>query len=250
MFLEDTSNMKYFVYLSDSKLRMLYSQIEESEAKRKLEWKLNFKFLSTSRSTEKSSALSKHRQLEAVIKALDEQGQIGTIEEPADYFRGTCSMRWGMFNDVQKPENESPLVYFGAYPPNCILGLGGSAKHVQGFEGSSSTTSRSATPYIVHHLLQGLEIPSEGWNSSPNYDGDEGQTFEAIALATSQLRGPLERFEFVAKTLLKGTTRHSIVTNGERRNCLLGTPLYVAYAGNQKAPDPWKAPWLPTDLVE
>lgn len=61
-------------------------------------------------------------------------------------------MRWGLYDDLgELPETESALVYFGGFdrdvPP--IVGLGGSARHVTGHQGASSTYSRSATTVLV-----------------------------------------------------------------------------------------------------
>lgn len=237
-------NLKSFAYISDSKLRALHGQLVEIPSDRKLEWKMDIKVASLTGSLQqKESEQSRESKLKAVVDALESQGQIGTIHEPLEYFRGSVPMRWGIFQDQRRPENEPPLVYFGAFAGDTILGLGGSTRHVLGSEGISSTTSRSATPFLVHHLLSGLGLPDDGWDSFKSYDDSEGMTYQAIVLATSQLRGPTFDMEFVAKTLVTGSVRHQIVTRGERRKCLLGTPLYVAFGRPMNA-DPWQKPWV------
>ena len=72
-------------------------------------------------------------------------------------------MKWGLYGDAGRPTDEPPLVYFGGQTETTIFGLGGSTRHVIGFEGATSTSSRSATPYLVAHLLEGLE--PDGWHA-------------------------------------------------------------------------------------
>jgi len=242
--IRNSRDIKYFAYISDAKLKMLYGQLDRLPSDKKIEWKIDIKFASFSSGTQQSEGnITREGKLAEVLKALEDRGQIGTVDEPLEYFRGTIPMRWGIFHDQGRPEDEPPLVYFGAYVGHTILGLGGSTRHVVGMQGMTSTGSRSVTPYLVEYLLAGLGVPNEGWEAHPSYDDSEQHTYEAIVLATSQLRGPTQEMEFVAKTLLKGPVRHPIVTRGERRTCLLGTPLYVAFGRSVHIPDPWQSPW-------
>lgn len=245
MILKISTDIKWYAYISDSKLKMLHGQLVGEPVQRKLEWKLDLKIASVTRSIKESETeQSRESRLKDIVAALERNGQIGTIEEPKEFFRATLRMRWGIYEDRGRPESEAPLVYFGGYTPDAVLGLGGSTRHVVGCAGMANTTSRSATPYLVHHLLDGLDIDQTGWNAYPTNDSSEQHTFEAIALATSQLRGPTQEMEFVARTLLTGLVRHPIITGNERLRCILGTPLYVAYAKTSESSDPWSDPWL------
>jgi uncharacterized protein DUF7019 len=76
-----------------------------------------------------------------------------------------AAMTMGLYGDAGRPTDEPPLVYFGGRTETTIFGLGGSTRHVIGFEGAISTSSRSATPYLVAHLLEGLEIEPDGWHA-------------------------------------------------------------------------------------
>lgn len=222
--IKNTANMKYYLYRSTSKVNMLYQQIAKpSSKKRSFEWRASLKVLSASAKKETEQTTNDHDKLKAVLEAIESSGQLGTIDKPGAYFKGSLKMRWGMFDDWGRPEKESPLVYFGGKTRKTILGLGGSTKHVIGFEGASSTGSRSSTPYIVNHLLKGLGIDSDGWRA---YDDDQ-HALEAVTIATYKLKGPKQNLEFVAKTLLEGESRSSIFTNDKWVHCVLGTPIYV-----------------------
>ena len=210
MIIVSGKDLKYYAYISESKLAMLHGQLSGNPAQRKLEWKIGGSLLSVSRSVQRNETdQTKHARLKDVLEALDQDGQIGTIEEPREYFRATLPMRWGIYNDQGRPEAEAPLVYFGAYAGTTVLGLGGSSRHVVGCEGLSSTSSRSVTPNLVGPLLRGMGMTVEGWNAFDSYDS-QSLIYEAVALATSQLYGPTQPMEFVARTLLSGFFSHSV----------------------------------------
>jgi hypothetical protein len=244
--LRKASELKYFLYISEAKVNMLYGQIASGAEANKVQWKADFKLASYSYESQINDGnRSKEDRLKAVIDSLEKADLIGTVDEPKEYFRGSIPMRWGLFEDQGRPANEGPLVYFGGYGQKTILGLGGSSKHLLGMDGSGNTGSRSCTPYLVSYVLAGMNIDQTGWNAFQQID-HEHSVFEGIIIATSQLKGPTQTMEFVAKTLLEGTTRHSIVTRNERKQCLLGTPLYVSLP-SPKAEDPWKAPWIESE---
>ena len=142
-------------------------------------------------------------------------------------------MKWGMYADVGRPDEEPPLVYFGGRTLDTIFGFGGSSKNVVGVTGTGATGSRSGTPYLVARILEGLEMPSRGWNAfSYFHDGHDYQTFQAVAHATTQMKGPEQNLEFFARVLLKGDARRSswYVGGDKDPRVILGTPLYVALA--------------------
>lgn len=123
------------------------------------------------------------------------------------------------------------MVYFGGKTEETLFGFGGSTRHVVNVEGASNTGSRSVTPCLVAHLLEGLEIAPEGWRA---HSTDSADVFEAVAWATYKLREPDHNMEFFAKTLLTGSVRHYLGTGNKIMKGLLGTPLYVVMA----APNP------------
>lgn len=220
MLVKDAKDLKYYLYISASKVEMLYPQIAaDLKEKKAAEWEVDPKFLSHSRKSEDEPTGTQQARLGAIVETLAMQEKIGTIEEPREYFGGCFKMRWGIYADNGRPNDEPPLVYFGGTTGETVCGLGGSSRHVIGFRGAGNTGSRSVTPYLIAHLLNGLDIPTKGWNAPGLRKDTEQHTREAITAANGYLTGPELQMEFVAKTLLIG------------RDFLLGTPLYVVEVG-------------------
>ena len=224
--------MRYYLYISKAKLDMLYQQIQTPQKRKaSLEWKFEAKLPlvasgSLSRKVETDDDVTTEEMLKAVIKKIEDSGEVGTADDPKTYVKGTLPMRWGLFNDLGRPQEEPPLVYFGGKTEQTVFGLGGSSRHVISVCGASNTSSRSATPELVAHLLRGLEMPFEGWRVNKHSD-----PFEAIAWATHNLKPPDVTLEFLARTLLAGETALSPFARGRTMRALLGTPLYVALVG-------------------
>lgn len=87
--------MRYYVYVSDVKIDMLFAQIPRSLLARVAgDLKLDLKLLSV---TLKKETLpeTRYSKLDVVTQALREAGEIGTIEQPKQYFSGAMSMGWG-----------------------------------------------------------------------------------------------------------------------------------------------------------
>jgi hypothetical protein len=218
--IKNTKGLRYYLYISASKIEMLYPQLSaDVKEKKAAEWKIDVKFLSYSRKSENEPTDTQPARLEAIVETLNMQEKIGTIEEPREYFAGCIKMRWGIYADNGRPNDEPPLIYFGGTSDDTVCGLGGSSRHVIGFRGAGNTGSRSVTPYLIVHLLSGLDIPAKGWNASLQRKDTEQHVREALAAANQYLTGPELQMEFVAKTLLIG------------RDFLLGTPLYVVEVG-------------------
>ena len=102
--------MKYYVYVSDSKVDMLLSQIPH-EVKKKIaaEFKFDLKLLSVSRKSETESEENRFSRLDAVVTFIRQYGNLGSSDEPDEYIQDELLMRWGPYGSDPK----SPLVYFG-----------------------------------------------------------------------------------------------------------------------------------------
>lgn len=221
---KNAADLKYYIYVSTTKLDMLYSQVGLSEkTKKSFDWSVGFKAFKVSRKSESEKEPDRDEKLKAVVDALDYSQLVGTVDQPKDYVRGTLPMRYGIFRDAGRPDEEPPLVYFGGRTQHTVFGLGGSSKHIEGNAGCSATGSRSATPYLIPHLLQGLGQSAEGWNA---FRTDDPTVCEAIILATDNNPGPTQNLEFLAKTLFVSSYRDRQGAS----NVLLGTPLFVALA--------------------
>lgn len=199
---------KFFVYVSDSKLEMLFSQLAPEVRKAIV-------------GSGDGPAPSPIAKISPVLDMLRNHDMIGTLSDPKDYVEGVLDMRWGHYGGGVG--RDDGLVYFGGELEHCIVGLGGSARHVIGATGSSSAHSHSATPALVKVLLAELSPGlAQEQRHLPNVREDLVPL--AVELATTQMIGPLERMEFVAKVLCVGKSSHF----PGRRKILLATPLYVA----------------------
>jgi len=222
------AGLKYQLYVSNSKLEMLYKQVASSgKEKKSIDWGFDLKVVKLTRKNETEDEADADDKLKIVVEELEDAELIGTVDNPKEYVKGTLPMRWGLFKDWGRPKEEPPLVYFGGRTATTVFGFGGSSKHVIGNAGASATGSRSVTPYLVAHLLDGLSMPVEGWRVDHKHKGDHDyDTYEAISLVTYNLKGPEQNLEFCAKTLLLGQFGNS--QTGQK--VLLGSPLYVALA--------------------
>jgi hypothetical protein len=228
--IKNSSELKYYLYISTSKLEMLYQQVASSgKDKKSVEWGVDLKAVKFIRKGEAEDEPDRDDKLKLVLQALDDADLVGTIEEPKEYVKGTLPMRWGLLRDWGRPTEEPPLVYFGARTETTVFGFGGSSRHVIGNAGASATGSRSVTPYLIAHLLDGLAMSREGWGAYQKYDSDDDfDTFSAVKMATDHLKGPEQNLEFYTKTLLRGKLWGSHGQVGTK--VFLGSPLYVAMA--------------------
>jgi len=230
MKLKNAAEFKYYLYVSKAKLDMLCSQVGSSgKEKKSFEWGLDLKAFKAIRKVESEDEPDRDDKLKAVIEALEQSQIVGTVDEPKDYVKGTLSMRWGIYRDAGRPTEEPPLVYFGGRTEKTILGFGGSSRHVEGNAGCAATGSRSVTPFLVTHLLEGM--PTEGWNACRTQGMNEEQsTCEAIVLATDNIRPPDQNLEFFSKTLLLGRYPDTKSSKKETMRVLLGSPIFVCLA--------------------
>lgn len=209
--------MRYYVYISENKVEMLYSQIPP----RLLEniagtLTIDFKLIKTEFS-EAPKAKSLHSKLQIVERYLDDQNLVGDLSVPKSYVKATRKMRWGPY--------APGLVYFGS-ADDVILGLGGSEKHVLGNVGSSHAHSHSATPYLIAALREQIK----GFKGPFEREDSESFALAGVELATTQMSGIQQNMAFVAKVLLKFPSNSFDYTWHGRsgKPVILGSPLYVS----------------------
>jgi hypothetical protein len=165
-------------------------------------------------------------KLNLIVKYMEKHLNVGTIDSPEDYFKGILPMQWGPYG-----HENSELVYFGGITnAGTVLGLGGSFHNVIGEErGQSRPHSHSGTSTIISKLKKELDNTTDRRTENELEERNgvfSGRSSDSIYqrcvyLATSQMEGPVENFEFIAKKLIAGNRDGSLV--------VLGTPIYVAY---------------------
>jgi hypothetical protein len=215
-------SFKYYLYVSDAKIDMLLSQINpEASHKRGTELGVDLKVLKAKRVSEPSAGDSLAR-LELVVRHLLDYGDVGSVEEPGQFFWGLLPMRWGPF----PVETGSSLVFFGGQTGGTTVGLGGSVKHVLGSvpDAAEHGIGRSLMPPMLDAL--GVSSDLEDEYVADAVDGDldrtDGTALAKVHETVTSLRWPAQNVEFMAKRLLHGNDPRS----GE--SVLLGSPIYVA----------------------
>lgn len=204
---------------------MHLAQIPHDEKEKlETEFKVDLKLFSAARKRETTPDDNRFIRLEAVISFIRQYGNLGSVDEPDEYVEGKLEMRWGPY--LADKEKGAPPIYFGGVTDRTIIGMGGSMKHVIGDSGESRAHSHSITPVLLDYLkrqparAEPVRI-SEADRDQPPTDSD-GWALCAVELATTQMEGPKQQLEFVAKRLLYGRGY------SRKKRVLLATPLYVA----------------------
>src|ERR1700683_2245150 len=89
--------LRYYLYISDTKLEMLFEQIDQSVRKRiSAEFKIDLKIASLTLRRADNPGPTRVAKLRIVERFIDAHHDVGTIEEPGrEYFRGQMNMQWG-----------------------------------------------------------------------------------------------------------------------------------------------------------
>ena len=224
--------MKYYIYVSKTKIDMLYPQIPQGiKSKIAAELSIDLKLLKASlkREDPKDTLYSK---LKIVVDYIENHMDVGSVDSPREYFKGVLPMCWGPHGQGLEPIDKGKVVYFGGWTDRTILGLGGSLKHVIGStDAVSPDSSHSLTPFLLAALYEELKLRKlkryyEDIMSDPKFREDrkarEYYTLLAVSESTRYIAGPMQHLEFLAKRLLEGEI--------ENMHVLLGTPIYVALA--------------------
>ena len=158
--------------------------------------------------------------------------EVGDIDHPKAYFRGTAEMFWGPLSfsgDVYQS-----VVYFGGMTATTIVGLGGSARHVISNQIGPipDVWAGSTTPYLVEALsraAEGLHLSDEHTNLYEQTTPWIGANGGLFATETATRYGceakPLEVLEFLAVKIMSGPPSDEDERIG---SVVLGTPIYVA----------------------
>ncbi|MFY9620903.1 MAG: SAVMC3_10250 family protein [Pyrinomonadaceae bacterium] len=212
--------MEYFIYISDTKLDMLLSQISpEQKGRIESDLKIDFKLFGAARKTVVDNEKNRHVKLEVVASFIRDFGNLGTVDAPDEYIEDSLEVRWGPFKGAS-----SPVVYFGGMTSETIVGLGGSVHHVLGNKGQGNAFSGSVTPFLLAYLEEHLDIPSDQGALPESSD----MSLRAVHLATSSMKGPKQRIRFMAKKLLYGPSPYPDRDSRSDMSVLLATPIYVA----------------------
>lgn len=224
--------LKYYVYISDTKVEQLYAQIPPSLRKGiATELSVDVKpwGVGIGASIKKEQDLeTRYSKLKGVVRYLEKHmsDDIGWIDAPRAYFKGSLPMFWAPL----PTRDNTKVVYFGGSTGQTLLGLGGSAYHVIGKKGDASIGEPSSDlPSLVAVLTKELQLQPH--SSNLDYFYDEDAALNAIEVMAQNVRGTAQNLEFLAKKLVydPSSTAHGRI-RPRSKYVLFGTPIYVAYA--------------------
>ena len=228
-----TQPLRYYVYVSDDKLDMLFEQIDQGARKRiSAELKVDLKIASITLRQSDNPTPTQTAKLRIVERFIDSHHHVGNAQEPGrEYFRCQMSMRWG--RAVQ-----DSVLFMGIDPESSTkVILGGSLGHVLG---TDKPTIGGVSRSHLYAITQTLNILTESRekNSKPFHRIEgEGIWLEKAwhFLSETQIEvhsaekgysvAPPQQLEFLSIPLVKSRPEIS-----GRPHIVLGTPLYVALA--------------------
>ncbi|WP_255638840.1 SAVMC3_10250 family protein [Amycolatopsis sp. DSM 110486] len=198
---------------------MLLPQIDPGfAAKRKSEVGVKLSVLSLKKTAEHGGN-DRVGRLERVLRHLEEHGDIGSVDEPGQFFWGLLPVQWGRF-----PGADS-MVFAGGRLDDTVVALGGSGRHIFGaVPNVDPGPAYSHLPPMLDGLASDLEdellVEAAEQPSADPLDRADRAALTTVRQAVDRLTGPAQNVEFVAKRLLHGTLDGVPV--------LLGSPVYIA----------------------
>jgi hypothetical protein len=232
--------MRYYIYVSETKVEQLYAQIPTKlRAKIAAKFTIDLKLIKGEFEGRQPQE-SLFSKLDIVRTYLEDEGLIGTADDPKSFFGEIMPLSWGPYGGSDEEEDE--FVYFGGRTEETIVGLGGSLKHVIGEVGRLEAHSYSLTQYLVDGLRDVMRASGVDRELGEN----EATALACVGITSGRMGGPWERMEFVAKRLTHGIVnnvwwnpRHHDPFGGQnfegyedvgQIRAVLGTPLFVAMA--------------------
>jgi hypothetical protein len=215
--------VRYYVYASDAKIDMLFSQIPAKLLSRIVgELKLDLKVLSVSvRQRESEETL--YGKLRVVETFVERELDVGSVAQSASWFRGEMPMRSGVWGG--QPDG---LAYFSGLQDGVLLALIGSAHHLLGQRSDPSAirVSYSGLPVLVSMMArEEPDAPSAQRRDEIAQMPDDDHVIQEVFDFADALTGVRQPSEFLARRLLHGPVADP---SGQVESVLLATPLYVA----------------------
>lgn len=218
--------LRYYLYISDAKLEMLFDQIDPGLLSRiSAEVKVDLKLVSLTLRGRRDSGPTRMAKLKVLERYIDAHHHVGTIDEPGDsYFHGQMDMQWGRVEDDN-------AVWFQGFQRNdegvmASVGLGGSLHHIIGEQPPSPGTHSGSSLYAVNEMFEGI-YSSEPLLRQSITEGDMPSRWPSKIAWDGARNLPKQRLDFLAIPLAERRANLSLVGS---LHIILGTPLYVAHS--------------------
>lgn len=217
--------MKYYIYISDAKVDMLYPHIPQPILKKiASSLSIDLKLLGAEiniGAKGNSSDETRYSKVQIVSEYIEKHLDVGSVDAPSTYFKGRLSMRQGIFKDQ--------AAYFGGETVRTVLGLCGSIRHVIGSNmGTEIIRTLNSSLYAFEIMVADIISEAKHTHNNTSEDNEIDEEIElnalmALVYITKQQKGNKQHFEFLAKTLLQGP-----FPVYHQPYVVLGTPIYVA----------------------
>lgn len=219
--------MRYYLYVSDAKVEMLFPQVHEA-TQQKVAAKFGFdiKLFSASVETQQDTFNSRIARLHAVEEHLRSREEVGTPRDETSWIGGTLDAK---FLDIG-----NGAILFVSHDADAFIGLGGSSHHLIG----NSPPEKVSIPYsFLPSLIQQLTLLADTSRDYWHYPESDVQRLAASGVSQGfdawisvidsawSSRVEVQRIDFLAKRLVTKRSRSG------NEKYTLATPLYVALDG-------------------
>ena len=219
--------MEYIVYISRSKIDMLYSQLDKSILKYKINGKLEFGPLSGEFSNSSNDEINYFKKLNSIIENIE---PINTIfEKSPSYISCKMDMSWRTLNYTP----EATYWVGESENMNCRskVMLIGSACNIVGNPTLDSVPHYSPLAYFLAAYRKDLELENqyEKIDRIAKLYNKEAQFVRIIEESLSYAREDnsiFANYKFIAKCLCSEMFTHTY--DGKTENYIIATPLFVS----------------------
>jgi hypothetical protein len=227
----ETPAFRYYTYVSDAKLEMLFAQIGSGARKRiSAEVRVDPKLASQTLRGADNPAATRLAKLAVVERFISKHHRVGTIEQPGpDYFRGEMEMEWGWIG----LDDRGVWFQGNDFDNRQYVGLGGSRYHALGEVRELGLRPVAGRRHLVDALessgfLRNPELRhGELTGDLPRYWSECVDRSPVTSYDPWSGRVPPQRMEFLAVPLAE--TQIGVRNEGEV-HVVIGSPLYVATA--------------------
>lgn len=209
--------MKYYVYVSDTKLDMYYGKIPQNFLKKiSVELGINLPFISLTlkerKNNLKSQETARYQKLDIVTNYLKNNYPMGSIDKPNEFFEGTLPMRY-------VPNTEKNIALFVGKTNETSLALTGSYFHMVSPIPEARMTFSGSGVYVAS-IFEDLEEALKRIDTN-----DKSTLFNTLGIESiiPLMRGPEQELEFLARKLYYKKRRP------DEKYILIGTPIYVSF---------------------
>jgi hypothetical protein len=236
---QEAPALRYYIYVSDAKLEMLFERIGSGARKRiSAEVNVDLRLASLTLRGADNPGPARLAKLQLVERFIEKQHHVGTIERPGrEYFRGKLDMDWGWIG----LDDRGVWFQGNDFGSAQYVGLGGSRYHVRGEIRELNTRPRSRRPYLVE-ALEGsgfLRNPGlrhgEQTGDLPRYWPECMDRARVTSYDPWSGGVPPQPLEFLAVPLAETVIE---VPKEGPVHVVIGTPLYVATPRLMAAADP------------